>query len=126
MLRCSSWLCIIQVLSCVSIFFFFNDTAPPEIYPLPLHAALPISAQAPPAGVLPAPPRGVPPPTARPRSGSPARARSQPVRMRSTRLRRCPRSSGRRAHSSPGPRRSEEHTSELQSRLHLVCRLLLE
>src|SRR2546429_2946264 len=26
--------------------------------------------------------------------------------------------------SSPG--RSEEHTSELQSRLHLVCRLLLE
>src|SRR2546422_2424366 len=29
----------------------------------------------------------------------------------------------RPAHSSP---RSEEHTSELQSRLHLVCRLLLE
>src|SRR2546422_7862095 len=26
----------------------------------------------------------------------------------------------------PRPRRSEEHTSELQSRLHLVCRLLLE
>src|SRR5687768_18298978 len=28
----------------------------------------------------------------------------------------------------PGPQgcRSEEHTSELQSRLHLVCRLLLE
>src|SRR2546422_4760103 len=26
----------------------------------------------------------------------------------------------------PGERRSEEHTSELQSRLHLVCRLLLE
>src|SRR5687768_18353413 len=25
-----------------------------------------------------------------------------------------------------GPHRSEEHTSELQSRLHLVCRLLLE
>src|SRR2546422_4214238 len=25
-----------------------------------------------------------------------------------------------------GSRRSEEHTSELQSRLHLVCRLLLE
>src|SRR5687768_17698896 len=30
----------------------------------------------------------------------------------------------RRAHPA-GPR-SEEHTSELQSRLHLVCRLLLE
>src|SRR2546422_3743961 len=27
---------------------------------------------------------------------------------------------------SEGPFRSEEHTSELQSRLHLVCRLLLE
>src|SRR2546422_5978564 len=27
---------------------------------------------------------------------------------------------------SPTPSRSEEHTSELQSRLHLVCRLLLE
>src|SRR5687768_18235355 len=26
----------------------------------------------------------------------------------------------------PPGRRSEEHTSELQSRLHLVCRLLLE
>src|SRR2546422_7356603 len=28
--------------------------------------------------------------------------------------------------ASPPPVRSEEHTSELQSRLHLVCRLLLE
>src|SRR5687768_17744099 len=27
---------------------------------------------------------------------------------------------------APSARRSEEHTSELQSRLHLVCRLLLE
>src|SRR2546422_3771654 len=27
---------------------------------------------------------------------------------------------------TPGEMRSEEHTSELQSRLHLVCRLLLE
>src|SRR5687768_17858772 len=34
-----------------------------------------------------------------------------------------------RDHDVPFPfniRRSEEHTSELQSRLHLVCRLLLE
>src|SRR2546429_6695174 len=31
----------------------------------------------------------------------------------------------RRGHS-PSSLRSEEHTSELQSRLHLVCRLLLE
>src|SRR5205809_4684371 len=28
--------------------------------------------------------------------------------------------------AEPGAERSEEHTSELQSRLHLVCRLLLE
>src|SRR2546429_4270458 len=28
--------------------------------------------------------------------------------------------------AKPSPPRSEEHTSELQSRLHLVCRLLLE
>src|SRR2546422_6678257 len=28
--------------------------------------------------------------------------------------------------AAPGDGRSEEHTSELQSRLHLVCRLLLE
>src|SRR5690349_24213888 len=32
---------------------------------------------------------------------------------------------GRRARRAPGPR-SEEHTSELQSRRDLVCRLLLE
>src|SRR2546429_2886805 len=28
--------------------------------------------------------------------------------------------------TASGSKRSEEHTSELQSRLHLVCRLLLE
>src|SRR5205809_5654112 len=34
---------------------------------------------------------------------------------------------GARAIAAPPPgTRSEEHTSELQSRLHLVCRLLLE
>src|SRR3989442_5587420 len=34
---------------------------------------------------------------------------------------------GRSARISPGrEKRSEEHTSELQSRPHLVCRLLLE
>src|SRR2546422_5500375 len=41
------------------------------------------------------------------------------------------RARGRRGHCcrrsrDGGTRRSEEHTSELQSRLHLVCRLLLE
>src|SRR2546429_2400680 len=33
---------------------------------------------------------------------------------------------GRHQRPVHGTRRSEEHTSELQSRLHLVCRLLLE
>src|SRR6478672_13661050 len=32
----------------------------------------------------------------------------------------------RRGRSAPAPYRSEEHTSELQSRSDLVCRLLLE
>src|SRR2546429_4854288 len=36
---------------------------------------------------------------------------------------RCPDAAPSRARAAP---RSEEHTSELQSRLHLVCRLLLE
>src|SRR2546422_4617653 len=34
--------------------------------------------------------------------------------------------SGKRYRAQARKRRSEEHTSELQSRLHLVCRLLLE
>src|SRR2546422_3508495 len=47
--------------------------------------------------------------------GLPERA-GRPARLRPGGSRRLP---GRR-------KRSEEHTSELQSRLHLVCRLLLE
>src|SRR3712207_7018953 len=40
---------------------------------------------------------------------------------------RCPRQLGRPAGARrAGLRRSEEHTSELQSRQYLVCRLLLE
>src|SRR6266568_6899377 len=33
---------------------------------------------------------------------------------------------GRRRDAAPDRARSEEHTSELQSQFHLVCRLLLE
>src|SRR6266699_5717471 len=44
-------------------------------------------------------------------------------RSRSSRPRRPP---TRRQRHLPRPPRSEEHTSELQSRPHLVCRLLLE
>src|SRR2546422_6870157 len=54
------------------------------------------------------------PPTRREQpAGSSGGPDAAPVARRAGRAGRC-------------PRRSEEHTSELQSRLHLVCRLLLE
>src|SRR5256885_13667867 len=40
--RCRS---LSRYLSPTSFFFFLNDTATPEIYPLPLHAALPIKGE---------------------------------------------------------------------------------
>src|SRR5258705_656423 len=43
-----------------------------------------------------------------------------------TNLRGCDRGFQRRLRQATGRRRSEEHTSELQSLRHLVCRLLLE
>src|SRR5215510_11730892 len=52
------------------------------------------------------------------RSPSPMR-RERPPRSRST-------GPGSRGSAARRSRRSEEHTSELQSRGHLVCRLLLE
>src|SRR2546428_8779954 len=81
-------------------FFFFNDTATTEIYTLSLHDALPISA----ASGRAWPASAMPPPM-------PAGAATMP-----------------RAASYPNMHapRSEEHTSELQSRSDLVCRLLLE
>src|SRR3712207_7888528 len=86
--------------------FFFNDTATTEIYTLSLHDALPISAWA-------------------------CRGRKDAARERAgTRGRRSrPGGLARRGVRGRGPgqaRRSEEHTSELQSRQYLVCRLLLE
>src|SRR3712207_7916879 len=85
------------------MFFFFNDTATTEIYTLSLHDALPISVstQA----------------TARnrtrvPGTSSAGGSRSTSNRTASVRPTSC--------------QRSEEHTSELQSRQYLVCRLLLE
>src|SRR2546422_4517800 len=79
--------------------FFFNDTATTEIYTLSLHDALPISF---PRASRAAAPRAAPRGAARWRDRGRAPAACRPAR------------------------RSEEHTSELQSRLHLVCRLLLE
>src|SRR2546429_9168588 len=84
----------------IFFFFFFNDTATTEIYTLSLHDALPIFSNPTWNGQR----RNVGIPAGRP-SGcrEPCDARGPITKTR-----------------------SEEHTSELQSRLHLVCRLLLE
>src|SRR3989442_14029311 len=83
--------------------FFFNDTATTEIYTLSLHDALPISR------------RKRPTPTSAASCSTLARSRS-----------RRPYGIWQGALQLAAEVRSEEHTSELQSRPHLVCRLLLE
>src|SRR5258708_11108383 len=87
--------------SLLVLLFFFNDTATTEIYTLSLHDALPIS--------------GLPksPGLRRPRRFQRVRLRHRAVPLMET----AP---------CEAPDRSEEHTSELQSPDHLVCRLLLE
>src|SRR3712207_8117873 len=89
-------------IDCYYVIFFFNDTATTEIYTLSLHDALPIS------GAVPRPGR---------RGGCGATTTCWGAST-------CSRPTG----SAPVWRacRSEEHTSELQSRQYLVCRLLLE
>src|SRR5437762_4736404 len=80
--------------------FFFNYPATTEIYTLSLHDALPISAHA-------ANRRGGLPVT---RWTSSLTCAALPALMR----------------ANTSSKRSEEHTSELQSPMYLVCRLLLE
>src|SRR3712207_8912753 len=89
----------------ILFFFFFNDTATTEIYTLSLHDALPICSAARCRCRCRPRERYVPP------SGPGRSRRRSPIRCRPARRR---------------PQRSEEHTSELQSRQYLVCRLLLE
>src|SRR5437762_8208074 len=74
------------------LYFFFNQTAPSEIYTLSLHDALPILS----AQLMNNSPRKPSPPT------------ESTLKMNAVTF------------------RSEEHTSELQSPMYLVCRLLLE
>src|SRR2546430_7166909 len=91
-------------------FFFFNDTATTEIYTLSLHDALPIYSCA----------RGARRDRAQGRRVQDRRGREGEGRpgVRARRALRC---------GAVHPvRRSEEHTSELQSQSNLVCRLLLE
>src|SRR3712207_8973917 len=88
---------------------FFNDTATTEIYTLSLHDALPISR---------GPGRRNLPRAFRTRPQYPRPSRSPCVRY--------PASRSRLSVTPLVTNRSEEHTSELQSRQYLVCRLLLE
>src|SRR3712207_9201280 len=94
--------------------FFFNDTATTEIYTLSLHDALPILTTSPIACAMIEHERiasSLPGMTNSTPSGSQFVSTSPMIGMR------------RRWASRT---RSEEHTSELQSRQYLVCRLLLE
>src|SRR5258708_37887669 len=86
-------------------FFFFNDTATTEIYTLSLHDALPIL------------------------SSNGHWFGTTPRNVRCDRISASARvadDSTFFSRQSGDPIRSEEHTSELQSPDHLVCRLLLE
>src|SRR3712207_8470920 len=90
------------------VFFFFNDTATTEIYTLSLHDALPIWGTSwtwdRPCGSTCS-------------TGSPWRSATRCTAPPTS----CPTECSAWSHT-----RSEEHTSELQSRQYLVCRLLLE
>src|SRR5207249_6586517 len=98
-----------------------NPSTTTQTYTLSLHDALPISGAGragyrTPGGTLPG--RGAVHPAARAPAGRgvPPDLRVRPVRGHR------PAGTGSRG----GTERSEEHTSELQSRFDLVCRLLLE
>src|SRR5690606_41947320 len=96
-------------------FLFFTATPTPEIYTLSLHDALPICQ--PLHRLL----RQSDPDLHHPFGGAESAGRiRRPARLRQRRDVR-----DRRLWGGPGAR-SEEHTSELQSRENLVCRLLLE
>src|SRR5439155_21547659 len=88
--------------------FYFNDSTAPDIYILSLHDALPISHKFAPALRQ----------SHLPHSGVGTWISPHRIGCR------CPGSRRQRARRSMW--RSEEHTSELQSRGHLVCRPLLE
>src|SRR3712207_6939704 len=94
--RCACW-CL----------FCFNDAATTEIYTLSLHDALPIYH------------------AAHVHAGDPGVAREE--RRRHPGRRRALHADQRAGERVvPHAARSEEHTSELQSRQYLLCRLLLE
>src|SRR3712207_8467721 len=90
----------------LSDFFFFNDTATTEIYTLSLHDALPISGDGQEVGEV-------------------TELHVAPIIASSYYSEKnCVLGTSTPSHETMV--RSEEHTSELQSRQYLVCRLLLE
>src|SRR3712207_7846763 len=94
--------------------FFFNDTATTEIYTLSLHDALPISA---------------PRPLAAPGdSGDDGEGGSKSLveQLEAASKGFVEAKEALDRSKKRQQERSEEHTSELQSRQYLVCRLLLE
>src|SRR3712207_8452491 len=102
--------------------FFFNDTATTEIYTLSLHDALPILLDSARHQVDPTSWSRYLPGWSRLKRSRPS-ALVVPVLFGSNSC--C--SALKNASENRAPSvRSEEHTSELQSRQYLVCRLLLE
>src|SRR5262245_63534725 len=99
-------MCDSCLLTCITQSFSLPASAPAEICTLSLHDALPISCPVQCGG-----------------KGSPqSSATTRPSRIRGS----GPIVSQRAFDRTSPARRSEEHTSELQSLRHLVCRLLLE
>src|SRR5207249_11496455 len=99
------------------VFSFFTPPAPPEIYTLSLHDALPILSVCGSRQVT----KRTPMVWSAERKGW-TRSASCPKRSSSF----CVASGASARVASAIGSRSEEHTSELQSRFDLVCRLLLE
>src|SRR5205814_10411665 len=105
--------------------YYSSSPRPPTtaIYTLSLHDALPICRQRAPGGRLAR--------AAQRLAAAAARSRRRAGALDQGRIHRCARQAVERAGpagpgSAAGISRSEEHTSELQSLRHLVCRLLLE
>src|SRR2546430_5248099 len=93
-------MCVALSLALLAFVFFFNDTATTEIYTLSLHDALPISED--------------------------SQGREVLAATRYVLLAGLGEPGAERGAEIARIRRSEEHTSELQSQSNLVCRLLLE
>src|SRR5690348_18357539 len=96
--------------------FFFNPPAASDIYPLSLHDALPIFRTDGGTACI----------EERPMTLAEKAARMERITAERHDRRGYIGGSALKVPGDPDKGRSEEHTSELQSPVHLVCRLLLE